>query len=188
MTPVGKDRVSLQQGSTLDQNKKKGRSDLLKSYAVALVAVAIAGAMLSAPLALANMDDDDETGVAGGGGWFIVKKNNVNYKDNFGMCLDNETLDNSSLVFHARELGLTLHAYEFSDVSVEDDDGDGNWSAHASGQAWSKGADWNFTLKVTDFGKGKMDTFMLEIEQVGDPNMVLTWSANGLGGGNIWVA
>lgn len=155
-------------------------------YAYALAAFAAAGLMLSTGFALA--DNYMEENTAGGGGWFYVQAMNIQYKDGFALYLDADDYSMSSMQFRAREIPTRVVAYEFSKVSIEDNDMDGYWTAHAWGKAWGAGMDWDFHLKVTDMGKGKMDLFWLQVTLVDDPETVLTWETTGLGGGNIWIS
>lgn len=152
-----------------------------------LAIVAVAGLLLFASAAIAD-DHDYMEDTAGGGGWFYVEGDmGTMYKDSFGMYLDANDYSMSSLVFKAREVPAKVQAYEFSQVMIEDNDMDGYWTAHAWGKAWGAGMDWDFHLKVTDMGKGSMDIFWLEVTLVDDPDVKLSWTADGLGGGNIWV-
>jgi len=158
----------------------------MKRLGYALVAFATACLMLSTGFALA--DDHMEANAAGGGGWFYVQgPNEMQYKDGFSLYLNADEFSMSWMQFRAREIPTMVVAYEFSEVSIEDNDMDGYWTAHAWGKAWGAGMDWHFHLKVTDMGKGKMDQFWLQVTLVDDPGTVLTWETMGLGGGNIWV-
>jgi len=136
-------------------------------------------------------DHDNETSednnTAGGGGWFMVNNSvGIPIKDTFGFSLNANPgmFNNSSLVFHARELGLTIHAVEFDNVSLNNATVAGHWTAMATGKAVAAGTNWSFTLQVTDIGKGNVDKFSLTLK---NDTMTLTWQTNGLGGGNISV-
>lgn len=133
-----------------------------------------------------NDDNDDDrphcnASTAGGGGWFMVD----GFKNTFGFCLSDSDLENCSIVFQARSSTMTVHSLNFTKVVFEDDDGDGNWTAHAYGNAAVKKlGNFSFHLQVTDCGKGNTDKMDLWLES---DDGSYHWGTDGLGGGNIWV-
>lgn len=142
-----------------------------------------------------NETNDNEThenetfvlDIAGGGGWFTAKSvRNVSFKDTFGMFLDGMPghFNNSSLVFHAREIDVTVHAMVFNTVTFDNSTVPGHHTAHATGTAVGGGLVWTFRLQVTDMGKGMSDLFFLSVT---NGTSTVTWQTTGLGGGNIWV-
>jgi len=118
---------------------------------------------------------------AGGGGWFVVD----GFKNTFGFFLNKSDLANSSFVFQVRSSMMTVHSLNFTNIVFEDDDGDGNWTAHAYGNATVKSLDvFSFHLQVSDCGKGDVDRIDLWLDS---DDASYHWGANGLGGGNIWI-
>lgn len=156
----------------------------MRRIASVMAVAAIPCLMLFASFAVA---DDYMENTAGGGGWFYQPVHGVPYKDTFGIYLDANDYSMSSFVLHAREVPTKIHAYEFSEIMIEDDDMDGYWTAHAWGKALGSGMDWDFHLKVTDKGKPGSDNFWLEVTLVDDPDTKLTWNRLGFAGGNVWV-
>ncbi|MEM3037964.1 MAG: hypothetical protein QXE45_01035 [Thermoplasmata archaeon] len=133
-----------------------------------------------------NNDNDNDrshcnASTAGGGGWFMIN----GFKNTFGFCLNDSDLENSSFVFQARSSMMTVHSLNFTKIVFEDDDGDGNWTAHAYGNATVKKlGNFSFHLQVTDCGKG--DTDKIDLWLTSD-NESYHWGTDGLGGGNIWI-
>lgn len=129
-----------------------------------------------------NDDNDDDfykNNTAGGGGWM----ESSGYKNTFGMSLDGDDWMNSSLVFQARSDDMRIKTIEFSDIIIEDNNG--NLSANAWGNASVNGmGEYWFHLLVIDFGKGDKDIFHLWLEV---EDQEYHWVALGLGGGNIWI-
>lgn len=124
---------------------------------------------------------------AAGGGWFIVKNSTgAMFKDTFGFFLNANPgmFNNSSLVFHARDAGATVHAIQFDSVALDNTTVAGHWTAKAAGMATGAGKLWSFHLQVTDMGDRSTDRFML---MVMNGTTVLTWQTSGLGGGNISI-
>ncbi len=142
-------------------------------------------------------DDQNETNdmnetqnmtmAAGGGGWFIVKNPaGMMFKDTFGFSLNGSAggANNSSLVFQARDIGATIHAIGFDNITLDNTTVAGFWTAIATGTARAAGQNWSFRLQVTDMGAGSKDLFNLTVKNA---TMTLTWMTAGLGGGNITV-
>ena len=147
-----------------------------KSYAIA--ALAVAGVMLSAGLAIAGDDDEEQTG-AGGGGWFMSE----GAKDTFGFYLNSTDWSMSNFVLQARDLGVKIQAYQFDNIAISYDSLNGVGSADATGRAWVGGVDASFHLIVEDNGNRTVDRLMLEVTT----DVTQTWDVVGLGGGQIWV-
>lgn len=182
----------------------------MRNAVYALLAILVAGALASTGLVVASMhhdaaatknskgigDLDDEqnenenhmmANVSGGGGWFMVKNaTGAMFKDTFGFFLNANQgeFNNSSLVFQARDVHVTIHAVEFDSIVLDNTTVSGHWTATASGKAIGGGLLWSFSLRVTDMGKGNVDRFDLMVQ---NGTQMLMWDTNGLGGGNISV-
>ena len=151
-----------------------------RSYAIA--ALAVAGVIFSAGLVIADeADEDDMMTGAGGGGWW----KDDGPKITFGLYLDPGDNAMSEFVLQARDLGETVHAYQFDSVVINYNADDGTGSATASGRAYVAGADAAFTLTIVDGGDRSMDSLELVLSDGYDGHW-MTPDA-GLGGGQIWV-
>jgi len=147
-------------------------------------------------LGTVNQNDADQnqtnetqnmTMTAGGGGWFKIKNSDgMIFKDTFGFFLNGNAgmANNSSLVFQARDVGATIHAVEFDNVTLDNTTVSGHWTAIATGMARAAGQNWSFRLQVTDMGAGSNDLFNLTVKNA---TVTMTWMTVGLGGGNITV-
>jgi len=179
----------------------------MKKLIITVLAIAIAVIMIGSIMVGTEVQtnsiasDDDNTGVdvlrgienndddwphcnassAGGGGWFMVD----GFRNTFGFCMNDSDLENSSFVFQARSSMMTVHSLNFTEIVFEDDDGDGNWTAHAYGNATVKElGKFSFHLQVADCGKGNTDKIDLRLES---DSGSYHWGTDSLGGGNIWV-
>ncbi len=124
---------------------------------------------------------------AGGGGWFMANNaSNVSSKDTFGFELDGTTghFNNSSMVFQARNVGMTVHMRLWNTIAFDNVTVPGAHTAHATGMAVGGGKNWSFRLQLSDVGKGMDDKFLLVLT---NGTMTLTFQSTGLGGGNIEV-
>ena len=168
-------------------NKKRLAGSALAVLLIAIAAFAMGNVAISADLVApedldaaddTEMADDNLTG-AGGGGWL----KNEGAKNTFGFYLNATDTTMSELVLQARDVGVTVHAYQFDSVVFNYDAGLGTGSAEATGMASVAGVNATFHLVVEDNGDRSLDRFMLELS--GD--YAGLWDVTGLGGGQIWV-
>ena len=148
-----------------------------RSFAIA--ALAVAGVMLSAGIVIADDAEEEEMTGAGGGGWW----KNLDAKNTFGFYLNSSDITMSEFVLQARDMGVTVHAYQFDNIVFNYDVDFDTGSAEAWGMAYVAGVEASFHLVVEDNGHRSMDSLMLELS--GD--YAGTWEITGLGGGQIWV-
>lgn len=145
----------------------------------AIAALAVAGVIFSAGLVVAQEEEEEEMTGAGGGGWFKLGE----AKDTFGFYLTEDDMSMSEFVLQARDLGVTVHAYQFDSVDITYDGVSMTGSAVASGMAYVAGVEAHFELTIRDDGPRGEDDLMLVLS--GDYSG--TWDIHGLGGGQIWV-
>jgi len=157
-----------------------GRIEKMNKRSYAIAALAVAGVVLSAGLVIADDGDDDEmmTG-AGGGGWF----KDYGAKDTFGFYLNSSDITMSEFVLQARDVDVTVHAYQFDSIVFNYDADLETGSAEAWGMAYVAGVTATFHLIVEDNGHRSVGCLMLELS--GD--YAGTWEITSLGGGQIWV-
>jgi hypothetical protein len=156
-----------------------GRIERMNKRSFAIAALAVAGVILSAGMVVsADYDDEQMTG-AGGGGWW----KNVGEKNTFGFYLNASDITMSEFVLQARDVGVTVHAYQFDNIVFNYDAVLGTGSAEAWGMAYVAGVEASFHLIVEDNGHRSVDRLMLELS--GDYTGM--WEITGLGGGQIWV-
>ena len=181
----------------------------MRNAMYAIFALVVAGALASTGLVVASVhhngatanngkgidapsDEQNENeivmmNVSAGGGWFMVQNSTgAMFKDTFGLFLNANggKFNNSSFVFQARDVHMTIHAVEFDWIRLDNTTAPGHWTAKAMGKAVGGGLLWSFFLRVTDEGKGSVDNFDLMVE---NGTQMLMWATNGLGGGNITV-
>lgn len=144
-----------------------------------IMALAVASVVFSAGMVVADNTEDEIMTGAGGGGWW----KNMQAKNTFGFYLNSSDVTMSEFVLQARDVGMTVHAYQFDNVVFNYDADLGTGWAEAWGMAYVGDTEANFHLYVEDNGHRSADRLMVELSG----GITGVWDITGLKGGQIWV-